>query len=264
MKFMRIFCLLCCLFVSCTQSVEGETVVHNDREGRNSKYHEIVSDVNVSSEKKRETASDEDNFKNKAQKNDISEKGQIEDLQSIDNSHADITEDYFETFEKRQPEFSTSFGEGGDLAGLSSISSCQSTYSMSRLKEYIGFMLFKSRDAWAFGSDVYLFFCVNINLDIPLVINKNKQPVFEIDISGEKKIVKLKKISDYSNNRFSVRTSNVNILDELYVPHAKVTMLIQTKNGSVVRIPIPENVVQQWEEVTSADLKKMKKDYEAQ
>ncbi|WP_196604037.1 hypothetical protein [Pectinatus haikarae] len=172
--------------------------------------------------------------------------------------------DYFSNFIKKDPEFTTSFGEGGDLAGLSSILRCSSKYIMNSIdgQESISFYVTKYRLASLFGSDTSLWFNVTFKLNMPLIISKKRPPSFELNLNGKTSIVNLKKISSYSKDTFSVTTGNIHFLDELYVPNANITLLISTENEKKIRIPISSQVIQQWRQVTTADLRNLKKEYE--
>ena len=122
----------------------------------------------------------------------------------------------------------------------------------------------KYRLAWAFGSEYTFYFGVSYQLNTPLVVNKKKQPLFELDVNGTSKIVKIRTIPEYSPTGFHKVTSYVKLLDGLYVPNANVTMLIPTRGGTLARIPIPPEVIAQWREVSSINLRKARQAYDNQ
>ena len=188
---------------------------------------------------------------------------------SIVNEYPITSEHYFDAFQREQPTITTHFGEGGDLAGLSSSHMVTSQFALRHPEsgEFVECTVQKYRLAWAFGADTLLFFSVSYHLNTPLIVNKNKQPLFELNINGKKTIVKLKKISDYSYDYFNVTTGNVHFLDDLYIPGADVTLLIPLRGGSspdMARIPLPQEVIAQWRQVSDADLKKMRREYDRQ
>ena len=170
----------------------------------------------------------------------------------------------FSRFHTYGPDFSSSFGEGSDLAGLSSLLYCASQFSMKSPdeKENVFFYVQKSKIADAFDSDTSIFFSVNTALNIPLIISKKRQPYFELDINGKKSIVNFSQISYYSKTGLTINAENMHLLDGVYVPGAAVSLMLYKEDGGTLRLPIPDNVIKQWQQVTSADLKQMKKDYE--
>ena len=173
---------------------------------------------------------------------------------------------YFDAFEWEGPKLDARFGEGGDIAQLSSSHTITSnfTYRNKETNEFINFTVMKWRLAWALGADYTFFFGVSYQLNTPLVVNKNNQPLFELDVNGSFKIVKIRKVPEYSPNGFHKVTSYVKLLDELYVPNAKVTLLIPTRAGALERIPIPPEVIKQWRDVSSIDLKNARQEYDKQ
>ena len=175
-----------------------------------------------------------------------------------------ISEAYFDKFIKNPPKFQANYGEGGDLAGLSSILYCSSSYSMNYIDtgEYVSFSVMKGRSASFYGADTSLTFSVYYNLQTNPIVSKKRQPIFELQLKGVTTTIKLKKISNYSDTGFMVHTGNVHLLDELYVPGASVTLLLSNEKNEIIRIPIAREVIEQWQKVSSADLKKMKREYE--
>ena len=173
---------------------------------------------------------------------------------------------YFDAFEWEGPKLDTNFGEGGDIAQLSSLHAIASnfTYRSKETNEFISFTVTKYRLAWAFGSEYTFYFGVSYQLNTPLVVNKKKQPLFELDVNGTSKIVKIRTIPEYSPTGFHKVTSYVKLLDGLYVPNANVTMLIPTRGGTLARIPIPPEVIAQWREVSSINLRKARQAYDNQ
>ena len=173
-------------------------------------------------------------------------------------------DDYLSDFTKGEPEFTSSFGEGGDLAGLSSSAYCLSTYNMKSVdtKEWLTITTLKTRTATAFYSDTWLIFTVQFNLKIPVIVSAKRPPLLELTSNGVSKIIKFKKISSYSLTGFNISAGNVHLLDELYSPNTTIVLLLETKSGPQLRVPIPENVIKQWQQVTSADLKKMRREFD--
>ncbi len=175
-----------------------------------------------------------------------------------------ISEAYFDNFIKEPPKFETMFGEGGDLAKTSSVANCYSTYKMMlpETDEQMTFVVAKWRTAAAFGADTTLFIWVTYNLKTNPIVSKKRQPIFELQVDGKINTIKLNKISRYETKGFSVKTGNVHFLDELYVNGATVTLLLSNEKNETIRVPIAKEVIEQWKQVTSADLKKMKYEYE--
>lgn len=259
------------------QSVYAETIVHLDRDSRPREIHtynqhtkmEIGNDSNNNRiTKKQENEEDTtqkipidekvDNI-SKNDKNinlDNGNKEKVHKIKTLDN--------YFCDFTQKGPELNAQFGEGGDLAGLSSNASYTSTYTIIShdKKESVCFSIVKMRSASAFFSDTSLYLSAYFNLNIPFIVSDKRPPIIELASESNVRTIKFKKISNYSSNGFSIFSGNVHLLDELYVPNTTVTLLIDTKSGEKLRIPIQQNVITQWQQVTSADLKKVKRGYE--
>lgn len=187
---------------------------------------------------------------------DNGNKEKVHKIKTLDN--------YFCDFTQKGPELNAQFGEGGDLAGLSSNASYTSTYTIIShdKKESVCFSIVKMRSASAFFSDTSLYLSAYFNLNIPFIVSDKRPPIIELASESNVRTIKFKKISNYSSNGFSIFSGNVHLLDELYVPNTTVTLLIDTKSGEKLRIPIQQNVITQWQQVTSADLKKVKRGYE--
>ena len=250
--------------------VEAETIVHSERSYREARK----SSEETRSQEKNHAAGSHENIaavdageadRGSENRTASKEKDTLEDKSAeIVKEHPVTSEHYFDSFEKIGPDFEVSFGEGGDLAGTSSIHFCSSKFIVKNTdtNENVTFMVSKIREAWLFGADTMLFIACTWDLKAPTIVGQNRYPLFEMNMNGEKEIIKLQKLSQYSRKSFSVSTGNVHFLDSLYGRAGKVTMLLPLTDGNMARIPIPAEVIEQWEEVSNADLKKMRREYD--
>ena len=258
------------LGISMTSSLaEGETIVHTERIYQEDKKASEESHLkgNMS------TAQDHEDIAISGN-DEISENKIVLKPKDIENgasankmeTYPITSEHYFDSFEKVGPDFAVSFGEGGDLAGTSSLHFCSSKFIMknSDTDENITFIVYKKRVAWVFGADTMLYITCTWDLNAPIIVGQNRYPLFELNMNGESETIRLRKLSQYSRKSFIVITGNVHFLDALYGKSERVTMLLPLSEGGMARIPIPAEVIEQWEQVSSADLKKMRREYDSE
>ncbi len=169
---------------------------------------------------------------------------------------------YFHDFTLHGPELTFNHGEGGDLAKTSSIIFYGVKYSLNSDSEVISINLTRSRMATAFGSDTYSYLFVNYNLKFSPHASKKRLPKIEIITEKGIKTVEFEKISDFRSDGFSIRTGNDSFLERFYYPGCDANLLLENKNGEVLRVPLPAEVIEQWHHVGKADLRKIKREYE--
>lgn len=196
----------------------------------------------------------------------IKENPRFESTMDHDSSIPITSERYFDSFKETYNGVQTFFGDGGNLAGLSSVAGCSSHYFLMRnsSKESVSIGVDKFRSASFWGADTSFGMTGSFRLKEDVIISKKHIPAFEIKTKSETKIVDLKKISHYGKNKFTVSTGDVHFLDDIFVPNAKITLLLYIGNNKNIRIPIPNYVVEDWKKVSTADLRQMKYDYENQ
>lgn len=196
----------------------------------------------------------------------IKENPRFESTMDHDLSIPITSERYFESFKEEYNGLQTNFGDAGDLAGLSSMARCVSFYSLTRdsSEEKVNIGVAKFRTASFFGANTSLSVTCFCKLKENVIISKKHIPAFEIKTKAETKVVNFKKIGHYGNNQFTVNTGDVHFLDDIFVPNAKITLLLYIGNNKNIRIPIPNYVVEDWKKVSTADLRQMKYDYENQ
>ena len=118
------------------------------------------------------------------------------------------------------------------------------------------------RTASVFGSDTYSTFFVLYNLKFNPHVSKKRLPRVEIITDHGSKIIDFKKISNFRSDGFHISTGDDFFLDRFYHPGCNANLLLENKNGDILRVPLPAEVIEQWHQVGHADLRKVKREYE--
>lgn len=259
-------------------SVCAETIVHLERtrysQHEHRDHNKINTHANASSESdiQEKASNSKKNNINEASKDiKTNEEAPTENLDSQSSLPLKEKETkyniiknnaYFRNFAVEGPKVSFSNGEGGDVLGTSSIISYDSLYRLESGSEYVTFSLQRQRLATALGSDTSSLFFVAYNLKFNPHASKKRTPKIEV-LSGTKpKIIEFKKISEYNSDGFIIHTGDNSFLDEFYYPGCDANLLLENKDGEILRVPLPAEVIEQWHQVCNADLRKIKKEYE--
>lgn len=272
------------IFSSYCPPTEADAIVHLERQRyKNPEYnkrHEYDDDMQ--DEKPSSVSNSQINEKNTTQQefhsiDDDEEKPVSENNTDYDwkseNKEAFLDKDstkkdiiksnkYFHDFTVHGPELTFNHGEGGDLAKTSSIIFYGVNYSLRLEPEFITINLTRSRMATAFGSDTRSYLFVTYNLKFSPHVSKKRLPKIEIITDNGVKIVDFKKISEYRSDGFSIRTGDDSFLERFYYPGCDANLLLENKNGEVLRVPLPAEVIEKWYHVGKADLRKIKGEYE--
>nr|WP_325191589.1 hypothetical protein [uncultured Selenomonas sp.] len=129
-------------------------------------------------------------------------------------------------------------------------------------EQYGGFTLLvqKYRNTATLGpSDIATSLTCSWSMDFDALINKNHKPRFIVIANdGSSKIIELNMYSSGAEY-FSVESPKWgNILQNVH----KLYLEISSQSGDNIRLPIPTDAVEQWNTVVSADMKKLKKEFE--
>lgn len=94
------------------------------------------------------------------------------------------------------------------------------------------------------------------NMDVNF--NKKNTPYIEFLKDNQINVIELKKIDAIQNNMIYFKIKN----DELkpVFNSDKVFVVMKTKNGEIQKFEIPNQIIKEWEEVFTTDLKKMRKE----
>ncbi len=169
---------------------------------------------------------------------------------------------YFHDFTSHGPKLIFRHADGGDLAKTSSLIFYTVNYSLTSASESISISVSKTRIATAFGSDTDSGLSVYYNLKFSPHVSKKRLPKIEIITDNGVKIVDFKKISEFNSNGFVIRTGDDSFLERFYYPGCDANLLLENRNGEVLRVPLPAEVIEQWYHVGKADLRKIKREYE--
>lgn len=262
-----------------TSHVYAETIVHLERtrysqpEHRNN--HETNKHVNASSKSDTQEKTSNNKETNINETNNDKKTNEKPPTESLDSQSSlpvkekkekkyNIIENnaYFRNFTVEGPKVSFSNGSGGDVLGTSSIIYYSSLYRLELGSEYVTFSLQRQRLATALGSDTSSLFFVAYDLKFNPHASKKRTPKIEILNGTKPKIIEFKKISEYNSDGFIIHTGDDSFLEAFYYPGCDANLLLENKDGEILRVPLPAEVIEQWHQVCNADLRKIKKEYE--
>lgn len=129
-------------------------------------------------------------------------------------------------------------------------------------EQYGGFTLLvqKHRNTATLGpSDIATSLTCSWSMDFDALINKNHKPRFIVIANdGTSKIIELNMYSSGAEYFSVVSPKWGNFLQNVH----KLYLEMSSQSGDNIRLPIPTDAVEQWNTVVSADMKKLKKEFE--
>ena len=271
------------IFSSYCPFVEADAIVHLERQRYNNpeynKRHErddneqdekpntvsaAQTDEKIVTQQEFHSINDDEEAVSKKTKDHARNNGNEKDSLNNEDTKKDIIKSnkYFHDFTPQGPELTFDHGEGGDLAKTSSIIFYGVNYSLRLEPEFISINLIRSRMATAFGSDTHSSLFVTYNLKFSPHVSKKRLPKIEIITDTDVKIVDFKKISSFRSNGFSIQTGDDSFLERFYYPGCDANLLLENKNGEVLRVPLPAELIEQWHHVGKANLREIKREYE--
>lgn len=232
-------------------SVYAETIVHNDRSGR--EHFESTPKRNIS------PSISDGNFN--------SEDNSIR--QQTTSSKANIQDSLVQP--KSMPAANnTSLEENPKISTLVSdnYTRIDSTYVIAKgtKKEGVDFscQVIKSRifgiiSAYESSEFFVSYYIRDDSIKNPIVMSKKHPITLTIDINGKSKNIVVKNINSSTNYTYATVEINNNIFDAKDNP-VKIYLKFFTQDGTTKIIDIPYNVIQQWQQVLHTDIKQLRRD----
>ncbi len=239
------------VFICGVTTVNAETVVRKDRIHRN----EIVSNtrnmLRVSNEMTRS------NMVIPEANEETKEEGSIADNDKMENIDKDS---YFADFTLDEAKLQFSVY---DLDWGCSYMDYQSIFSYRNpaKNQYLGIYLVKRRLAGALEAKYEYILTCSYSIDVHPKVSK-KHPAY-LEYTIDNRIVEVPlKIQFYSDNYFAAKDMN-KIIHSMPKNVANLKIVVSTREGNQLKVPITDSTIEQWHTVVDADLKELKNEYDS-
>lgn len=134
-------------------------------------------------------------------------------------------------------------------------------YRCPEKNQYFGINLVKRRVAGVLDVDYEYILTCTYSLDVHPRVSK-KNPAYLEYMVDDKEIDIPLKTQFYSDNYFSAKNMN-KIIQSLPKDLTNVKIVVSTREGNKLKVPVTRLAIDQWHTVVDADLKQLKKEYDS-
>lgn len=231
-------------------SAYAETIVRNDRSHRN----DIVANTHTSNQKSQEITQ---NIPAVSTLKENDRTGELEESSSESTALTNHDEQQQEfTIDER--ELSLSVSDSDSWYSNITYSSLTEYRKTANKEMWIAVFVDKNRFAGQFSSEVKMWFGCTFSPEWHIKATKKTMPYFEIQSNGIKKTIPIKPDS-YSNTGFD-ESDAAGTIRKVVESSGTIKLVVATDTGDTIRIPITTKMLEQWDTILHADLRKLKKE----